>query len=266
MYRLVALMLALLAQQECKAAQANAAEDVGNAPLARSDYERALTTADRYGRLIVNVPDVPFWLGEREAFVYRRTTHGRHQFILVDAEKGVKEPAFDQARLAAALNRASHQNYQPEDLPFDHFELTDKGGRMSFDLENTRWSCELASYTCTANATHSGANQQSPYDDTPPADNDPNKTSASPDGTWLAYIRNYNLFLRSQDGLQDIQLTWDGAESDYYALSTLRWSPASTHLAVYRIRPAHQREVHYLESSPAHERQPRHFTLVSKTG
>ncbi|VIO68620.1 hypothetical protein CI1B_22430 [Bradyrhizobium ivorense] len=162
MYGLVALMLALLAQQECKAAQAHAAEDVVNVPLARSDYERALTTADRYGQLTVNVPDVPFWLGEREAFVYRRTTHGEHQFILVDAEKGVKQPAFDQAGLAAALNRASHQNYQPEDLPFDHFELTDKGGRMSFDLESTRWSCELASYTCTGNAMHSGANEQSP--------------------------------------------------------------------------------------------------------
>lgn len=259
MYKFGALMLALLAQQECKAAQ-SLADDIVNAPVAQSDYERAL--AGRYGRLTVNVPGVPFWLGEGEAFAYRRTTRGNHQFMLVDAGGGVKQPAFDQARLAAALNRASHKNYNPEDIPFDHFELTDKGGKIAFNIGHTHWSCDLVGDACTGRAMHPGTYHQSPYDHTPPAENDPDRTSASPDGKWLAYTRNYNIFLRSQDGLQDIPLTWDGSEGNYYALSTLRWSPASTHLAVARVRPGHRREVHYIESSPADQLQPRHSTMA----
>lgn len=261
MHRVGALMLALLAQQDSKATQ-GLAEDIVNAPLAQSDYERALTTEDRYGRLTVNLPHVPFWLGEGEAFVYRRTTQGKHQFMLVDAGRGVKQAAFDQARLAAALKRASHKNYNPEDLPFDQFELTDKGSKITFNIEHTRWSCDLVSYACTDRAMHPGPFRQSRYDNTPPAENDPDRTSASPDGKWLAYIRSYNIFLRSQEGLQDVPLTWDGSEGNYYALSTLRWSPASTHLAAYRVRPGHKREVHYLESSPADQLQPRHSTMA----
>ncbi|WYJ43271.1 DPP IV N-terminal domain-containing protein [Bradyrhizobium sp. 2S1] len=169
-----------------------------NAPLAQSDYERALTTEDRYARLTVNVPDVPFWLGEGDALVYRRTTRGKQQFIFVDAGRGVRQPAFDQARLATALNRASHKHYRPENLPFDHFELADKGAKITFNIEHLRWSCDLVSDACTGAAMQPGDSQRSPYDDTPLAENDPDRTSASPDGKWLAYIRNYNLYLRSQ--------------------------------------------------------------------
>ncbi|MCK1517560.1 hypothetical protein IVB22_34780 [Bradyrhizobium sp. 190] len=43
--------------------------------------------------------------------------------MLVNAATGVKRPAFDQTRLAAALNEASHKSYQADDLPFRHFEL-----------------------------------------------------------------------------------------------------------------------------------------------
>ncbi|UPT97337.1 DPP IV N-terminal domain-containing protein [Bradyrhizobium barranii subsp. apii] len=120
-------------------------------------------------------------------------------------------------------------------------------------------SCQRCLHRC-CNAT--GRQPAEPYDDTPLAENDPDRTSASPDGKWLAYIRNYNLYLRSQDGLQDIQLTWDGSQADYYALFTLSWSPASTHLAAYRVRPGLQREVHYLESSPADQLEPKHSTMT----
>ncbi|WP_258598298.1 hypothetical protein [Mesorhizobium sp. AR07] len=93
---------------------------------------------------------MPFWLTAANAFVYRRTTRGEHQFILVDAATGVKQLAFDQARLAAALNKASHKSYQADDLPFDRFELTDHGRRLDFLIEQVRRSCDLASYACTS--------------------------------------------------------------------------------------------------------------------
>ncbi|TGV29379.1 S9 family peptidase, partial [bacterium M00.F.Ca.ET.168.01.1.1] len=93
---------------------------------------------------------MPFWLTGGEAFVYRRTSHGEQQFMQVDAATGFKRPAFDQARLAAALNKVSHESYQAGNLPFDRFELSEDGRRLDFQIEDTRWSCDLASYDCTS--------------------------------------------------------------------------------------------------------------------
>ena len=39
------------------------------------------------------------------------------------------------------------------------------------------------------------------------------------------------------------------------------WSPDSTRLAVYKVKPGHRRYVHYVESSPEDQLQPKHSTL-----
>ncbi|MDK1389292.1 prolyl oligopeptidase family serine peptidase [Sinorhizobium sp. 8-89] len=264
MYKVVALTLALFVQGVVVAAQAVAnGSAVVNAPLTPADFERALTMNDRYGRLAVNIPEMPFWQIKGDAFVYRRTTRDGHEFILVNAETGEKRVAFDHVRLAAALNEVTQHDFQPEDLPFHRFELTDDGGNLKFRSRNGLWSCDLAIYSCTGTRLHPSDSdyQEEVYDDTPPTKNDPHKWSASPDGEWIAYIKNYNVFLRSKDGL-DVPLSWDGSEGNYYALSTLSWSPDSRHLAAYRIRPGYKREVHYLESSPTDQLQPKYLTKV----
>ncbi|MGY3695559.1 hypothetical protein HAP47_0035830 [Bradyrhizobium sp. 41S5] len=96
MYKVLAVTVALFPARMQGSAEL-LPEDIVNAPLAQSDYKRALRTEDRYARLTVNVPDVPFWFGEGDALVYRRTTRGKQQFTLVDAGIGVRQPAFDQA-------------------------------------------------------------------------------------------------------------------------------------------------------------------------
>ena len=45
------------------------------------------------------------------------------------------------------------------------------------------------------------------------------------------------------------------------------WSPDSSRIAAYRVRPGHRRLVHYVESSPEDQLQPRHATfLYTKPG
>ncbi len=61
---------------------------------------------------------------------------------------------------------------------------------------------------------------------------------------------------------QTVLLSTEGSEGNYYSFETLAWSPDSKHLAAYRIRPGYRREVHYIESSPADQLQPRYSTMV----
>ncbi len=87
------------------------------------------------------------------------------------------------------------------------------------------------------------------------------------DGKWEALIENYNVFLRavgSKDpaGKDSAKpLSFDGSEGNYYTLRSVAWSPDSKHLAAYHTRPGYDRQVHYIESSPADQVQPKHSTI-----
>jgi dipeptidyl aminopeptidase/acylaminoacyl peptidase len=88
----------------------------------------------------------------------------------------------------------------------------------------------------------------------------PDTFKASPDGKWEALIENFNVFIRAK-GKRDAQpISWDGSEGNYYTFRSIAWSPDSNHLAAYRVRPGYKREVHYVESSPLDQLQPKHST------
>ncbi len=86
----------------------------------------------------------------------------------------------------------------------------------------------------------------------------------SPDSKWEALIQNFNVFLRPKGKTEASSLvgplSWDGSEGAYYTLASIAWSPDSKRLAAYRVRPGYRREVHYVESSPTDQLQPKHST------
>ena len=74
---------------------------------AAADYERAEKfMAYNVNPLVLHGGVRPSWIsGDR--FWYRTTTAEGTQFILMDAAKATKAPAFDHAKVAAALSTAS---------------------------------------------------------------------------------------------------------------------------------------------------------------
>ncbi|HEU6452086.1 MAG TPA: prolyl oligopeptidase family serine peptidase [Gemmatimonadaceae bacterium] len=97
----------------------------------------------------------------------------------------------------------------------------------------------------------------------------------SPDGKTIAFIQNYNVAVRPVDGggrstagvggsgsTPDFTLlTYDGSEGDAYELMSIRWSPDSKRLVVYRRRPGYTRLVHYVLTSPRDQLQPRDTSI-----
>ncbi len=208
-------------------------------------------------RWYLDLPDNASWLPTGDRFVYRKSVEGGHEFIMADAATQAKHPAFDQAKLAAALSAASGQSYTSLELPFARFRFSDEDSAIEFAADNTRWRCDLHAWTCHGHPEFSGDDYG--YDDTPKAENSADKTMASPDGKWLAYILDYNVHVRSKDGKEQYTLSQDGSEGNYYAFSTMVWSPDSAHLIAYRIRPGYRRLIHYVESSPEDQLQPAIF-------
>jgi dienelactone hydrolase len=259
------------------------------AQVTRADYQRALGLRDKLQGLAINIPGPIHWIENTHRFWYQKSVQGGHQFVLVDAESLEKRPAFDHEKLAAALSVATGAKLGAMTLPFSEIAFVDKETAIQFAASSSMWRCSLSDYACRKNAP---APQDPavirtfpPEDESPdsPAEfeNDvsdgmvnlsPQQSSRpqpavpapankiSPDEKWEAFIQNFNVFLRPKGGAQVTPLSFDGSEGNYYTLVSIAWSPDSKRLAAYRVRPGYRREVHYIESSPADQLQPKHST------
>ncbi|WP_263379298.1 S9 family peptidase [Granulicella paludicola] len=89
----------------------------------------------------------------------------------------------------------------------------------------------------------------------------PPEVCASFDGKWEAFIQDFNVYLKPVGKGDAVRLSFDGTENNYYSLRSLAWSPDSKKLAAYHTRPGFDREITYIESSPADQIQPKHMTI-----
>lgn len=226
----------------------------GPGAVGRADYARAeqFLPWNATGR-IFNAEARPNWIGETDRFWYRRNARDGATFLLVDPASGEVRPAFDHVRLAAALSRATGMAQTHSRLPFAKFTFADDEGAIEFDAADRRWRCDLATYECAEVA----GEEQSETE------------VRSPDGKWVAFVRDHNLVLREVATGGERQLTTDGVPDYAYAARAgstlsavtdkvigrpatpaLQWSPDSMRFVTYRLDERRVRDMHLLQSVP----------------
>ena len=100
----------------------------------------------------------PHWFQNNTRFWYTNALPGTAvEFVLVDAEKGTRQPAFDHQKLAAALSAAADQKFQADRLPFGEIEFIDENQAIRFTVAGQRWACNLTSYQVTRLQSEPGA-------------------------------------------------------------------------------------------------------------
>jgi dipeptidyl aminopeptidase/acylaminoacyl peptidase len=236
---------------------------IAGAQVTKADYDRAQSLREEYESLAVNVADTPTWIGATHSFYYRRTRPDGFEFIRMDADSRQKQPAFDHARLAESLSKASGQAYRPNRLPFQNFTFNDALSAMDMTIAGARWTCTLADYVCrTPEPPRPGEIRRGISG---PVRGDQSgvtpRPRLSPDGKWMAFIDNYNVAIRPFGGDKRTALSTDGSEGNYYDPASIVWSPDSTKIAAYRVRPGYRRLVHYVWSSPEDQLQPEHWAM-----
>ena len=123
-----------------------------------SDASVAVTTGD-YARaekfmgynttpLVFGSGVRPNWLSD-ERFWYRNSTAEGSEFVLVDAARGTRAPAFDHSKLASALSAAASTSFDAHHLPFTEFDLSADGQTISFNASARRWKCDLQKNQCS---------------------------------------------------------------------------------------------------------------------
>jgi len=236
-----------------------------------ADYQRAMALRTRYEGLALNVVDERQWIRETNRFWYRRSVKGGHEFVLVDADAKTKQPAFDHTRMAEAISSSTRGKYTAITLPFSTFTFMDGDKSIEFAVSppnaaaapgpRAMWRCSVESYTCqqaapTGRGGRGGGNGlagpvRAPFDING-AD-----AKKSPDGKLEALVNNYNIAVREPGTRALTWLTTDGSEGNYYDPESIEWAPDSSRIAAYKVRPGFRRYLHYVESSPEDQLQPK---------
>ena len=227
--------------------------------LTSEDYARAEQLLSWNAKKLVRNLDVePHWIAKSERFWFENETTDGKEFVVVDAEKGSSEPAFDHQRLAAALSTAAgvsgtEKAYDAKKLPFETFSFASDSEAIEFTVEKNKWRCELKAYTCKKSATDATASLAEVL---------------SPDKKWAIFIKEHNLFLRAMRTKQEFRLTSDGKPYDEYAVLedsntsavssrillgkekpiAALWSPDSKKVITYRLDQTKVKEAYLVQS------------------
>src|SRR3954469_813806 len=130
---------------------ANAQQPNSPKALTSDDYSKAEQFLSYKTMPLVYHAIRPTWVSD-DHFWYRDTTPSGTEFVMFDAAKQTKQPAFDHAKLATALGEATGMKLDPNKLPFMTIDLSADGNTVSVPLRGKKWNCEMQAGKCTADA------------------------------------------------------------------------------------------------------------------
>jgi dipeptidyl aminopeptidase/acylaminoacyl peptidase len=219
---------------------------------------------EKLTNLVPNIPERPAWVEKTSRFWYRKSVQGGFEFNLVDAATLKKRVAFEHQRLAAALTPVLEEKVDPKKLPFMAIKFVNDEKSIEFDVGEWKYTCDLMTYSCKKAGP---AERQrfrggfTMWERGPAMQAASEEAKASPDGKMEAFIKNYNVYIRSKDKKEEAALSLDGSEGNYYTYASIAWSPDSKKLAAYRLRRGYHRVIRYVESSPADQLQPKYHQM-----
>ncbi|HKD86102.1 MAG TPA: DPP IV N-terminal domain-containing protein [Terriglobales bacterium] len=165
-----------------------------------ADYQRAHDLQAKARDLVINVPGPAHWIEDSHRLWYAHSVKGGAEYILADADAGTKKPAFDHAKLAEAVNRATGGHFTAVTLPFQGMgssrpgtaraqagpqrraplNFVDSGKAITFGEGGSMYRCDVQAYACakTGPIRTGGFDRATPSEDT----DAPNPEDVSPEG------------------------------------------------------------------------------------
>lgn len=227
-----------------------------------SVYARAEAVLPHHiNELIFGLSVRPQWIGDGAEFWFERNTPQGRDYVRVNPISNQTTPLFDHDALVSQLAAASGKPLARKDLRLTGLKLDAKTGSLEFSHEGRKWRFDPTQGTVSPTAAT-------------------NISSTSPDGRWMAEVRDGDIYIVSVADGSARRLTQDGANSPYAtplinlkdmaAQGTSRpevspvviWSPDSRKIATYRIDRSSARHLSLVQSSPKDGGPPRVLDYV----
>lgn len=210
-------------------------------------YKKADRLRDQVQDKALYIPASPSAIPGRQAFLYSVQTSKGTEWLVGDAQG--RQPAFDPARLAAVWQKTTGEKTDPYRLPFrvltpvrEGFEFTASGAVWQYAPEKD----QLRKLRNIPEARYWGDRDEETG----------RRTVYSPDSSYSAFIREYNVVIRSEKTKTETPLSFDGSAGEYYS-GDIRWSPDSRKLVSVKIRKNTPHQIYLIRSSPADQLQPK---------
>ncbi len=207
-----------------------------NTPVTKANYQQAARYSPRkLDKMVFSTNVDPHWLKKTERFWYMYETSEGKKWYIVDPVKGEKKVLFDNADLAAKITRIVKDPFEAQHLGLDSMRFIKDENWIQFEVKSTQ---EIEKKDSTAKKGTPPVKEKKIFyfeynlttgelielNDFKKPKRKPNWASISPDGNFILFGRNYNLFwmdkasyekaLKNEDDSSIVEhaLTKDGVE------------------------------------------------------
>ena len=170
--------------------------------ITRQDYARAVSflMSNLNNKKVFNVNTQFNWFADSSGLSFVSQSPESRQFNKVDLKKMKVEKLFDHERLAKLLTDSLKKEIKPTELPINTVTYVDKT-HLEFNAGGNDYLLDLTNYSLSLKKKE---------------ESDPMEQK-SPDGRWIAYSKDYNLYIKSTTGTQVKQLSREGVKNYEYA-------------------------------------------------
>jgi dipeptidyl aminopeptidase/acylaminoacyl peptidase len=223
----------------------------------KADYERANNMRQLVKGKVLGLTGNILWIKATDQVFYSNTTAEGKLFMLANWKKKEKRLAFDHQSVAQQLKEVTGEVVNPADLPFTQVSFRDSSQELQFAAFKKGWRLNLSSSKLKEDNQFTERLAKGNRYWGGRMKDDQDKKSFSPDSQWVAYIKNYNVYIK-RNGLseKETQLSFDGSAGEHYD-SDMAWSPDSKKLAAVKVRKNEDHTLYLIESSPSDQLQPK---------
>ncbi len=220
-----------------------------------AEYKKSIAIDSLFRNKVYHTPKAFRWVGNDYCWYIDNTSRGK-EYLLVDTKQQIQKLAFDHQRLAASLSKATGKEVQPYQLTLDSLSFNKDFSQLTFVTDNLKVVCQMGSYQFSKVTPRAKKVAQNDRYWGNTFDERGNQPVVSPDSSYLAFIKNDNVFVKNRQTKEEIQLSFDGSKGFYYS-SYMQWSPNSKQLMAYKVRNGEDHKIYFVESSPKDQLQPK---------
>ena len=168
--------------------------------ITKSDYARAVNFLPQNlnGKKMFNINVQSAWAADSSGLLFVTQNKEGKQFNKIDLQSMQAGLLFDHERLAKLLTDSLKSQVRSTNLPFNTARYIDKN-TISFNAGGKDYKLDLTTYRLSQD------DQQNDME------------SRSPDGKWIAYSENYNLYIKSTSTAEVKRLSTAGFKNFEYA-------------------------------------------------
>ena len=218
------------------------------------EYRKSTRIKSLFEGKVYNSPGDFHWMDDNK-FWYANNSRNGTQYLIVDAKNDEQKQAFDHSRLAASLTKTLGTEVKEDQIDINKLAYLNNETTLLFSNDSLKMSLDLASYKIVVEDSLQQRQGSRGYW-SQKFDEQGHPPVVSPDKKYTAFIKNSNVYIKENATQEEVQLSYDGSNGFFYS-SYLQWSPDSQKIMAYKVRSGADRKVHFVESRPSDQLQPK---------